>query len=331
MKIKSRLAYVFILFLVFNSSNSYAWDSFGHMVVAYLAYQKLNPDVQQRANQLLKLNPSYSKWSGWIPEGMSAENSQMMIFMFAATWPDEIKGIPHQAPPINPETGQQYEADGSDGGDRADGSPNASANEGYSDNSMHKYWHFVDTPFSTDGTALPPIPVPNAEGRIALFRNVLASDSSDSLKSYDLTWLLHLVGDVHQPLHCATRVSSVSPNGDAGGNDVKLNGNPNELHMFWDNVIGVDKSPATIVNQVVAVAKTLPDPDPIQAADTSESDWVSESFRIATEDVYTSPIGPGNGPFTLSSDYKIMAKKIAGERMALAGARLANLLNTNLK
>jgi hypothetical protein len=60
---------------------------------------------------------------------------------------------------------------------------------------MHKYWHFIDTPFTIDGTALPAIPTPNAQERIALFRTVLASTSADPLKSYDLTWLLHLVGD----------------------------------------------------------------------------------------------------------------------------------------
>jgi len=87
---------------------------------------------------------------------------------------------------------------------------------------MHKYWHFIDTPFTTDRTALPPIPAPNAQERIALFRTVLASTSADPLKSYDLTWLLHLVRDVHQPLHASTRVGSTDPNGDSGGNLGKL-------------------------------------------------------------------------------------------------------------
>jgi len=42
------------------------------------------------------------------------------------------------------------------------------------------------------------------------------------LKSYDLTWLIHLVGDVHQPLHCVARITKGDPEGDKGGNDVKL-------------------------------------------------------------------------------------------------------------
>ena len=54
----------------------------------------------------------------------------------------------------------------------------------------------------------------------------------DALKSYDLSWLLHLVGDVHQPLHASTRVSSTDPGGDAGGNLLKLNCAHCELHAL---------------------------------------------------------------------------------------------------
>jgi len=76
----------------------------------------------------------------------------------------------------------------------------------------HKYWHFVDKPFSKDGTThFPELPIPNAQTQIDAFRAVLASNADDALKSYDLVWLLHLVGDVHQPLHASSRVSRAAP------------------------------------------------------------------------------------------------------------------------
>ena len=57
----------------------------------------------------------------------------------------------------------------------------------------------------------------NAQERIILFRDTLGSTTaSDSVKSYDLVWLEHLVGDVHQPFHCTTRVSAGSPKGTEG-------------------------------------------------------------------------------------------------------------------
>jgi len=47
--------------------------------------------------------------------------------------------------------------------------------------------------------------------------------------------------------------------------------------------------------------------------------------------VYVAPIGAGDGPFTITPAYRIAAKKLAEQRVALAGVRLANLLNEELK
>jgi hypothetical protein len=187
----------------------------------------------------------------------------------------------------------------------------------------------VDTPFTQDGTALPAIPVPNAEERIGIFRGVLASTEPDLLKSYDLTWLLHLVGDVHQPLHSATRVSSSQPDGDAGGNLVHIckPGCSRELHAFWDDILGTSSNP----NSALTVGKSLPAPDPTRAGKSDAADWVEESFEDAKNAVYVAPIGAGAGPFTITAAYTDAARILAKQRVALAGARLAHLLNTELK
>ena len=192
---------------------------------------------------------------------------------------------------------------------------------------MHKYWHFIDTPFTVDGTALPAIPTPNAQERIALFRTVLASTSPEELKSYDLTWLLHLVGDIHQPLHATTRVSKINPEGDAGGNLVKLDCAKCELHFYWDDLLGTGNDLKTVIQ----AARKLPKAKPALAAKSDEKDWIAEGFQQAQQTVYAPPIGPGDGPFTLTSEYKKNAEMLARQRVALAGARLANLLNTELK
>jgi S1/P1 Nuclease len=306
-----------ILLCVGLAASGYAWDNEGHMIVAYVAYQKLTPAARDRANTLLKLNPKYNDWLATLPAGTSSADKDMMIFMIAATWPDQIK------------KDATYTMDGSDNGNRPDGSPDPTRNTGYDDKLMHKYWHFVDKPFATDTTPLPAIPTPNAQDRIALFRGVLASNASDPLKSYDLSWLLHLVGDIHQPLHGSTRVDASNPGGDAGGNLVKLScsGCPTELHAFWDDVLGTSNKPKS----AISAAKKLPVPDPALATKSGEADWAAESFQDARQDVYISPIGTGLGPFQLTSSYKKAAKKVAQQRVALAGARLANLINTELK
>ena len=54
-------------------------------------------------------------------------------------------------------------------------------------------------------------------------------------------------------------------------------------------------------------------------------------FLVAKEYVYVKPIGLGAGPFTLTPSYKKTARKIANQRVALAGARLGRILNRELK
>ena len=299
---------------------AYGWNNFGHMAVAYVAYQQLTPASKARVDALLQLNPDYQNWMMMIPEDASPSDKQMMVFLIAATWPDGIKGE------------YQYSDDGTNSGNTPDGAP-SSQNTGYRDLLRHKYWHFVDTPFTSDGSALPAIPTPNAQERIALFRGVLASTGDDKLKSYDLAWLLHLVGDVHQPLHCATRVSSTDPGGDSGGNKEKLKcaGCAAHLHTFWDGLFGSGATPQAVIQPVIKAAKKLPAPDAGLAAKSDEKDWIAESFQAAQNTVYQPPVVAGNGPFTLTSAYKSKAKTLAKQRIALAGARLANLINTELK
>jgi hypothetical protein len=148
------------------------------------------------------------------------------------------------------------------------------------------------------------------------------------LKTYDLSWFLHLIGDVHQPLHCTTRIGATTqPEGDDGGNGVKLNSpGPANLHSFWDNVLGGGDAPSIALNAI----STLPNPPASAANDLDVSHWIDESFEAAQQ-VYKTPIGAGAGPFTVTRAYKTAARKLAEKRIALAGARLAKILNEELR
>jgi hypothetical protein len=75
-----------------------AWDGEGHMMVAALAWRQLSSDaLRNRVTTLLKLNPDYSKWQSMILAGTAANDVPQMIFMIAATWPDQIKTEPGYA------------------------------------------------------------------------------------------------------------------------------------------------------------------------------------------------------------------------------------------
>jgi len=187
-----------LLVLVFANITS-GWNGQGHEAVAYIAYQHLDPTTRAKVDVLLSENPCYNKWKSTV-SSLTAEEQPVAIFMLAATWPDAIKLSSYDCQP-----GHKFESDGADGGDIAPAGPEACQNIGYDDTHRHKYWHFVDTPFSTDGTPTKPAPHPNALDEIVTLTAALASGESDGLKSYDLVWIEHLVGDVHQPLHDTSR------------------------------------------------------------------------------------------------------------------------------
>ncbi len=58
-------------------------------------------------------------------------------------------------------------------------------------------------------------------------------------KSMMLRFFVHLVGDMHQPLHVTTRATTDRPEGDKGGNLFKLNYKINNLHSLWDQAMGM--------------------------------------------------------------------------------------------
>ena len=126
-----------------------------------------------------------------------------MLFMLAAVWPDDIKFDHNYMRESKSDT-------------------RVSRNIGYADKLVHPTWHYTDQPFSDDGTALIQPPAVNAQERIELFRETLASNASDNVKLYDSVWLEHLIGDVHQPLHAAKRFATAFKSGDGGGNSVLL-------------------------------------------------------------------------------------------------------------
>lgn len=294
--------------LALSCSSARAWWDMGHMTVAAVAYERLTPAARARTSSLLRLNPDFENWV----RGVAAEEQDRAAFIHAATWADDIKR-------------RSAYTRGSIAQDRAD----ATANIGYADHLVHDYWHYVDLPFSLDGTPGEPPQTPNALTQIQAFRRALASGASDDVKSYDLVWLLHLVGDVHQPLHATSRFSRGAPGGDRGGNKetVCLAFTCGaKLHAFWDGLLG-DRGNTS---DAEALAATLPAPDASASAIDDPTEWVSESEQLAEKFVYAGPIGDGAGPFALTDAYQADAKRIAEWQVALAGARLAGLINTAL-
>jgi hypothetical protein len=138
----------------------------------------------------------YAQWT----EGVTQDRRGVVAFIYAATWPDCIK---------QPACSPGYT---SDGGDIPPGNASDTQNIGYPDKLMHRYWHFIDIPFEAGARGRPPR-TPNALTEIVLLIKAIRMHEPDEIKSYDIAWLEHLVGDVHQPLHCTSRFTANHPYG----------------------------------------------------------------------------------------------------------------------
>jgi hypothetical protein len=167
--------------------------------------------------------------------------------------------------------------------------------------------------------------------------------------------VMHLVGDIHQPLHCATKYFYPYDfqHQDAGGNkEYVLNGPPDNpqfsLHAFWDSVwcANFDASSGCVAfdplfqdfvshhpQNIRALAEALGQQPAPQGVDleTHIDQWAKESNAIARDFVYRDLTTTENRKdCRLSSEYVAKANALARRRLVLAGWRLATLLNHTL-
>jgi hypothetical protein len=282
-----------------------AWNVTGHRVVAAIAYDRLTPQARAQVDALLQKHPDFAALSG------------REAFLAASVWPDRIKG-----------DGRFYDDT------RPDAQPTTLL-AGFPSMARHTNWHYIDIPFSQDGTPLKPAKSPNALDQLQRILKILGP--ADAEASYDLPWLIHLTGDVHQPLHGTSRFSRSQPDGDQGGNLVFVtlgNGAGRNLHAFWDDVLGTDTSEGSVNRLAAGITADYIQqrgPHPRLARDPKR--WVDEGFQLAKSEVYTfgTETGSREHPVVLPAGYEINARHVARVQMAVAGFRLANALNQRFK
>jgi nuclease S1 len=144
---------------------------------------------------------------------------------------------------------------------------------------------------------------------------VLASNAPDDRRRTALKYLVHFVGDVHQPLHAAFM-------DDKGGNKYQLQAfmRGSNLHAVWDSglIKNLSEDAESMAFRLEGTRLVFPvaDLDPVTAA--------QESCSIVSM--------PGFYPDRLvGQDYIDRFTPVAERRLAIAGARLAGVLNAALK
>jgi hypothetical protein len=186
-------------------------------------------------------------------------------------------------------------------------------------------WHYVDIPYeasSYDATR----DCRHADhgdcviAEIARAEKVLGDASRTKTdRAEALKFLVHFVGDMHQPLHSIERKDPVTGNGDAGGNAVKVTffGNPANLHAVWDS--GIVTHGGVTVEQV---EKWLATQDEKVLVQGNPTQWALAAHDLAIHNTYVLP-----ADLQLSDDYVNKNVPVVVAQLGSAGVRLASIVN----
>jgi hypothetical protein len=268
---------------------AHAWGDDGHKVVALIAQHYLTPDTRRTVDALL---------------AQDTDPLTQHDIASEATWADKYRNHHRET----------------------------------------SKWHFVDIELDN------PDLIAACYGREALPAETLASNGPaqscvlDKINQFAaelaapgidpeerlvaLKFLLHFVGDMHQPLHCAD-------NHDRGGNQVKVfvegfnHRKRDELHGFWDKqfVDALGYAPQDIAAQLVA---QITAEQKAKWEQGSVDDWAMEAYKIAKADTYGDPPLSKDGDQYLDSAYVARAEKDVALQLSRAGVRLAAILNKAL-
>ena len=280
------------LIVVLLHSSLFAWWDAGHMVVAQIAYERLDSKVKTKVDRYINvMGPVF-------PNSAS--------FVTAACWADDIRSLGLKV--FSPWHGSSLPYD-----------PEGILST-YQVNKLKKELQGRDLVYAL-------------EQCVTTFTHPRASSWAKGLM---LRFMIHCGGDIHQPLHCTTLYNSHFPNGDRAGTRFRIAGGTN-LHGYWDSICGLgtwrlrrplDDDGIRYINDLAQHATELyPEesfPELEEEADFTK--WRDESFEIAATYAY-SGVQPGKG---LSPKYRATAEQIALQQIALAGYRLARVLNSSL-
>lgn len=285
------------------------WNTAGHMVSGAIAYQVLkadHPDTLAKVTGLLREHPDFeARWKNRLEaDYVDAEERDLYLFMLAARWADDARDDRRFYPP----------------------------------DQQRDRWHYINLPIRVNGpAATPPDPNNILRGYAVNAAMVKNAGAATADRAVALTWVFHLVGDVHQPLHVATLFSVDYPTGDRGGNRFYVRARENSsvitLHQFWDDlIIGSGRFQDTR-NRAVEL-RLRPEFERTKLKELGVNgfeNWAKEGFPVALKHAYKDGHLQGSTTRTeapiLPEEYIKNAKAVGERRIVLAGYRLAAVLH----
>lgn len=334
------LVLILALLVLGLSGTCRAWYDSGHMTAAAIAQRQLTP------GEIEALETPLRRWSD--------EFSGVSSLITSSIWADRVRCRP--ADPF------------------CAGMPSFPALNIFS------AWHYITIPYNPHRTALSslaalhPLPQTGVVWLLSTLFPTWANGTASSPNSsgeamisppgtpsppfhtwnLKLRFLLHMFGDLHQPLHAATAFSEQFPAGDMGGNRVVVDLSKSQrgaafapdtktLHALWDNCGGLFTENWPAFSEADALSKADELMRMIPYATVSENvlnktnfqSVAEESYHLATTVAYSElypgeaskrSSGPAAQPYSPSDAYLGSVQSTCQQRIAVAGYRLARIL-----
>jgi S1/P1 Nuclease len=261
---------LFLVILTFtllaSASEVIAWDHPGHMTTAAIAFaeiERLRPELIEKIGMVLIAHPDPSPY--WVAAGdTKGKERARRMFIEAARWADDAKGTIHDRPT----------------------------------------WHTARWPIIAKDS--PPEAKAAAEARkgkpagqaiealVMNYAMLSSSETNPTERASALAWLLHMIGDIHQPLHVSDQYSKEFPAGNAAGTlqwvEDPMNKSPMPLHMLWDsNSLRLTELEEIDKNVIKLVKKYPRSSFPELATKDTPDDfekWARESYNVAVDFAY---------------------------------------------
>jgi hypothetical protein len=169
-----------------------------------------------------------------------------------------------------------------------------------------------------------------AVAQIDVFAKQLADPKASKTKRIEaLKFVIHFVGDIHQPMHGA------EDDDDQGGNlvFVTIDGTTDKLHSVWDTFL-VNKLGASPDEIAENLESRISDADVKKFMSGTPKSWAEESHKIAHDFIYAQSKGKEHdedNPVVLPNDYLAKALPIVRSRLSLAAVRLAMVINKSFE
>ncbi len=308
-----------------------AWDSVGHRVTAAVAYHYLEQDTRDTLLEILREHPRFQQdFVFEIPAFIDRDNETELnswLLGQAAYWPDIVRGFPANLREQYNRPAWHY----------TDGAwvRGAALQQGNIYIGLDRFRDIAGTPAFRIRSERD---VSNVVTALDLNTRVLADRSlAMTERAIALCWVLHLMADIHQPLHAGSAYSpTLFLNGDQGGNAIPTD--ERNLHARWDRAVagaGVGEN----LRQILAQLNDFVEPAST-AADSDWTLWLSESRQLLDSAVYSSELRSAIGqaedtnrdlaPVTLDPEYVEQMQTLARQRLGQAGIRMANWFNREL-